>query len=63
MAGGGIDVVPPQTKNPDPSNISLLRAKNGLDNGVSIPVEKYPFCRSKKVPPSGEDGLQFQPAG
>jgi hypothetical protein len=27
--------------------------------GLSIPIEKHPFCRSKKVPPAGEDGLRF----
>jgi hypothetical protein len=34
-----------------------------FSSSLSIPVENYPFCRSKKVPPSGEDSLQFQPAG
>jgi hypothetical protein len=26
--------------------------------GLSIPVENSPFCRLKRLPPSGEDGLK-----
>ena len=34
MATGGFDAEVALNSNSDPSNISLLRAKNGLDNGV-----------------------------
>ena len=34
MAGGGLPSPPPKLKPKTPSGISLLRAKNGLDNGV-----------------------------
>jgi hypothetical protein len=34
MATGGFDADAALNSNSDPSNISLLRAENGLDNGV-----------------------------
>ena len=36
MATGGFDAEAAQNSNSDPSKISLLRAKNGLDNGVHL---------------------------
>ena len=38
MATGGFDVDAALNSNSDPSNISLLRAENGLDNGVHFIV-------------------------
>ena len=34
MAAGGVDPDAAPNQHPDPSNINLLRAQNGLDNGV-----------------------------
>ena len=45
MATGGFDAEVALNSNSDPSNISLLRAKNGLDNGVHfISLSAAPAC-------------------
>ncbi len=46
MARDGFDAEAVPTKNPDPSDISLLRAKNGLDKGVHFSSNATPFDRA-----------------
>jgi hypothetical protein len=40
MAGGGVDPDAPPNQHQDPSNFNLLRAQNGLDNGVHRRLRK-----------------------
>jgi hypothetical protein len=58
MAPGGFDADAAPNSNSDPSNISLLRAENGLDNGVHFRSDKN-TNRSR----STDRGQRYQHAG
>ena len=52
MATGGFDAEVALNSNSDPSNISLLRAKNGLDNGVHFSRRSSICLVRRAVPPT-----------